>query len=598
MSVKSLVKLIFLLLAPLCLVQCTKVAETQPQPVKVAQVRSPYSMPAEAYLAMANQQTGTEKDGLILLAAGRFVSDGQWQQAQTLLTTLKETDLLATQEKQILLAKIDMVGDHPKEAIARLARVNDYHSLPLFYQLEYHETLASAYDAVHNPAYAVNERVKLDHLLTDPSALSRNRRFLWLDLTKIPQEELTSLSVETKNKELQGWFELALIPKQYAGNEGKIISQVQHWQTEYSTHPANNILPTSFEKLELTHKKNKQVALIVPLTGSFAGPGGAVRDGFIAAQQADNKHQISLQLYDSNSADVNQLYEKAVADGADYVVGPLLKSDVAKIEIVDHPVPTLLLNDTEAVKTPNAYHFGLSPANEARQVAVKAGRKGLKRVLIITPTGSWGDEIVAAFTSQWRENGGTIVDKLSYDNTTDLSTAVREVLHVSAKDAKEKQFKPGSEEALQAGPKRRQDVDMIFLLAYPSKARQIMPLLKYYFAGDIPVYATSTVYAANTNKMRDRDLDGIIFCDMPWVFNHQLANKNWPEQFNSYNRLYALGMDSYVLSTQLNELLLFPAIGINDKNGILYLNQAQQVARIPAWGKFSGGIARLTNETI
>ncbi len=52
---------------------------------------------------------------------------------------------------------------------------------------------------------------------------------------------------------------------------------------------------------------------------------------------------------------------------------------------------------------------------------------------------------------------------------------------------------------------------MVFLLSYPSKARQIMPLLKYYYAGDVPVYATSSVYTGGVNVMKDRDLNGIIF---------------------------------------------------------------------------------------
>lgn len=91
--------------------------------------------------------------------------------------------------------------------------------------------------------------------------------------------------------------------------------------------------------------------------------------------------------------------------------------------------------------------------------------------------------------------------------------------------------------------------------------------------------------------MKDKDLDGIIFCDMPWVFQHQMGTRNWPEQLNSYNRLYALGMDSFALASQLNQLLLFPAMGIHDKSGVLYLNRSQQVARVPAWGRFKGGVA-------
>ena len=139
-------------------------------------------------------------------------------------------------------------------------------------------------------------------------------------------------------------------------------------------------------------------------------------------------------------------------------------------------------------------------------------------------------------------------------------------------------------------PRRRQDFDMIFLLAYPSKARQIMPMLRYYYAGDVPVYATSAAYSGASNAQKDRDLEGLIFCDMPWVFHHQMGHKNWPEQWNSYNRLFALGNDSFMLATRLNQLLLFPAIGLGDGSGALYMNANQQIARVLAWGQMKQGM--------
>ena len=58
------------------------------------------------------------------------------------------------------------------------------------------------------------------------------------------------------------------------------------------------------------------------------------------------------------------------------------------------------------------------------------------------------------------------------------------------------------------------------------------------------------------------------------------GQKIGPEQLNSYNRLYAMGMDSFTLSTQLNQLFS-PAMGVDE--GVFYLS-AQQIARIPAWG--------------
>ena len=458
-------KIIFLFIAIFLLSSCTKAVETHRQMVN--QAAAPYTLPATTYLAMSKSQPSNEKQGLLIMAAGRSISDGQWQDAEHILTQLSNLSAAQQQEKSMLLAKIDVIRQEPR--------------------------------AVIKP-----------HLEDSP----------------------------------------------------------------------------------------RQMAILLPLTGPLAGPGNAVRDGFMAAHQASMvSHDISVRAYDTAAAEADLLYEQAVADGAEYVVGPLLKNDVAKVANLYHPIPTVLLNDSDRVSN-NAYRFGLSPANEASQVAAKAYNNGLRRALIIAPSGAWGDEVVAGFLSQWQQNGAYLADKFSYNDSTDLNQALRTFLHVSEKEATQKQFKAVVGQEVSHVAKRRQDFDMIFLLAYHSKARQIMPLLRYYFASDVPVFATSAVYAGSMNTMRDKDLDGIIFCDMPWVFNNQLAHKNWPEQWNSYSRLYALGMDSYALATQLTQLSALPNRGISNNSGILYLNAAQQVGRELTWGKFKGGIAHQTTDIL
>lgn len=588
-----ILKLASCLAMVICLSHCTTLVDeplAQPaQSSKKTVATTPFSMPAKAYLALAQNQTEEEKQNLLISAAGRFIYDGQWREG---LQTLQQTNNLSLEQanqKKLLEAKVALIREQGRSAIAKLASVREISSLPSFYQVQYHEILASAYDSVGSPTESVVERMKLESLLQDDLSRSMNRRLLWLTLTKLPLAELNTLALEShEGSERQGWFKLALIARQKTTNTS-IFTRVEQWQEQYPEHAANSLLPKPLDSVKpFLQQTPKQIALLLPLTGALAGPGGAIRDGFMAAAKDS---PTTIRQYDTASGSIANLYQQALNDGAEYIVGPLSKTDVATVAALDHPVPTLLLNDMDTATSTNAFRFGLSPSNEAKQVAIKAGKKGFKRALIIAPAGAWGDEIVAAFSTQWRANGGVIADKLNYGANQDLNFAVRDVLHISDSQGREKQIKQLLGQNIQTITQRRQDFDMVFLLAYPSKARQIMPLLKYYFAGDAPVYATSSVYGGSPNMMKDRDLDGIIFCDMPWVFAHQMANKNWPEQLNSYNRLYALGMDSYSLSSELNQLLLFPAMGMNDKSGTLYLSRGQQVARVPAWGQFKGGVA-------
>lgn len=584
------------------LCQCTK-AVNSPEPVVVVNKKlvSPYTLPTASYLAMAGKQDGNQKQNLLILAAGRLISEGQWRQGSAILAQTSDLTAVQLNEKNLLLAKVDVMRDRSKAALTKLASIHEIGSLSLYHQIQFHELLAQSYRATRNHAQSVSERIKLEPLLVDNESQISNRRTLWLTLINLPQAELNTMVLETANQaELAGWLQLALISRKYRDNSGSLLTALDQWQSHFSTHPANLILPNPLDSI--TNKmlaKPKQVALLLPLTGSLSGPGNAIREGFMAAYKANiGQAATQVKMYDTDKGDIANVYQQAITEGADYVVGPLTKGQVATIAAMNHPVPTLLLNDSEVSAQENSYLFGLSPANEAIQVAVKARSKGYSRALIIAPKNDWGIEVTKAFTHQWQEKGGQVVDTFLYGSNEDLNKRIRDFLHITDSQAREKQLKQLLGDNLQSSTSRRQDFDMIFLLGYPSKARQIMPLLKYYYAGDVPVYATSSVYGGSANALKDKDLDGVIFCDIPWVFSHQMGTRNWPEQFNSYNRLYALGMDSYALATQLNQLILFPADGSKDTNGTLYLKPSQQVARVLEWGQFRQGLAHSLGDTV
>ena len=591
LSNNTLIKRFLWIVTALLLSQFAKVAESQSRVNQ--QLVNPYTMSATEYLYLSKNQTGNEQQSLEIMASGRFIYDGQWQEGLKILSTINPWSPELMREKNILLAKIDLMRQNAKAAIAKLASIHDVASMPLYYQVQYHEMLAAAYRTTSNVIDALNERIKLELLLPDELSRSNNRRALWLMLTTLPVEELNSFAVEAvTGSDLEGWIQLAVISRSNPESVQKTLNHLEQWKQHYPNHAGNAIIPTSLSQIEpYLFAPPKKIALLLPITGKLSGPGSAVRDGFMQAFELAKKTSgIDVQVYDTDKTNASRLYQQAIAEGADYVVGPLGKADVTDVASMNHPIPTILLNDIPYSVKQNAYQFGLSPVSEAMQVAARARKNGHSRALIIAPANPWGDEVAAAFTNQWLASGGHVIDTMKYSDTENITSAIKQLLHAT-ESARPTRGHPVAQ-STQAGSRRRHDFDMIFLLAYPSKARQIMPMLKYYYAGDIPVYATSAVYSGSPNTQKDRDLDGVIFCDMPWVFNHQMGSKNWPEQWNSYNRLYALGMDSFVLVTQLNQLLLFPAMGFSDRSGVLYLTPNQQISRILAWGRIKQGLAQ------
>lgn len=348
--------------------------------------------------------------------------------------------------------------------------------------------------------------------------------------------------------------------------------------------------PTTTVTPELSNAP-QHMALLLPLSGTLAGPGNAIKEGFMAAYNAKVVDQnMDVHFYDTSAKDAAMLYQQALADGADYIVGPLTKNEVTKIAALDHPVPTILLNDVTMENSHNVYRFGLSPTYEAGLIAKKAAKDGWGKCLVIAPSGSWADDVVHSFAIELQNAGGQVIDRLGYDNTSNLDPLLKNFLQfVEPSAPKLSKLLLAKKDGIE--PSRRKDFDMIFLLAYPSKARQIMPLLKYYFAGNVPVYATSAVYAGSPNKMRDKDLDGIVFCDNPRIFKQTLENKNWPETWNSYSRLYTLGMDSFTLAFHLKELLLHPNTGVHAESGVFYATPEKKLSRKLVFRQFSKGVA-------
>lgn len=610
MFIKTIkIRAFFLLTSTLFLCQCTTAVNppemATPIPVTAPKVEkkkiaNPYSKSTASYLIQAKNQEGSDKQQSLLLAAGHLISEGQWRQGAAILAQTTDLTPALKNEKNLLLAQIDLIRDRPQTALNKLTSITERDDFVLYQKIQFHELLAQAYRGTDKPLESINERIKLESLLVDDESQANNRRILWLTLTHIPQTELNSLAAKASDQSvLQGWLQLALISRKYRDNPQSLLAALDQWQSHFNEHPANHILPNPLDSIaNKIRAQPKQVALLLPLSGALQGPGTAVRDGFMAAYKNNNKTSMQVKTYDTSKGEVASLYQTALNEGADYVVGPLTKSQVAVVAALAHPVPTLLLNDADANIQENSYSFGLSPVNEAIQVALRAKNKGYSRALIIAPGTDWGKEVTHAFTQQWQKSGGRVVDTFSYAANDDLNKKMKDFLQISNSQQREKKIRELLGLKIQPVISRRQDFDMIFLLAYPSKARQIMPLLNYYYAGDVPVYATASVYGGSANPLKDKDLDGIIFCDIPWVFAHQAGTRNWPEQFNSYNRLYALGIDSYTLATQLNQLMLFPADQSHNGDGILYLKPSQQVARVLEWGQFKQGLVHSLGETV
>ena len=139
--------------------------------------------------------------------------------------------------------------------------------------------------------------------------------------------------------------------------------------------------------------------------------------GFFAGYYEANRRRgekSTIRVYDTtNHKDIQTVYDIALDNGADFVVGPLSKEDVLHLSLLPPYAlksPVLALNHHPEARTSRQFfQFSLAPETEAEQIAEKAWQKGYRSASIIVPDNAWGKRTASAFTSQWQRQGGRIL---------------------------------------------------------------------------------------------------------------------------------------------------------------------------------------------
>jgi outer membrane PBP1 activator LpoA protein len=294
-----------------------------------------------------------------------------------------------------------------------------------------------------------------------------------------------------------------------------------------------------------------------------------------------------LKIYDVAAESVSSAYTQAITEGAGFVVGPLTKEDVAAVvPLSDGRTPVLALNFlSESLSTPhNFYQFSLSPEDEARVVARRVVADGRQNGVAIVPGSEWGNRVAAAFADELSHLGGTVLDSQRYETSqVDFSDVIKRVLQVHVVKGE-----PST---------HRTDAAFVFVAAGSAGvARQILPQLKFHYAGDVPAYSMSDSFEPDPNA--NSDLDGMLFPDMPWMVANDPVTAQirdavraaWPARTARRDRLYAFGFDAYRLVPALRSKSPAEAGEISGVTGKLHLDDHNRIRRDLDWSQIKNGV--------
>lgn len=563
---------------------------------------------AKHYLTLAKSSQSPERENLLLQAAQAYIAEKKLNRAENLLVSmdvdglsnpayLQHTNLLAG----IALQQDDNFVAHDILTKPRLEQ--QWAQMSPTLEAELREKRAQSFARLGDAKLSVAERIRLSALLTSKKAEQANHDALWQSLMMIPYMELQQLALQESGDAERGWYSLAAIGKNNQSDLEHQREQLQAWQRNWHNHPARDNLPGDLRLLQsLIDKQPQKIALLLPLQGKLAEAGEAVRDGFFAAYYqalSQGRSAPEVRQYDTSQDAINA-YEQAVAEGADLVIGPIDKEKVTELSLMPAlPIPLLSLNypDTApAQPLAGFYQFGLAVEDEARQVAEQAYREGHRQAMIIIPTQEWSERSAKAFAKKWEELGGVVVSRTQFHPGSNFSTLVKDAMQIEQSQARARELQALLGTKLQTSPRSRRDVDMIFLIADPVQARQIKPTFAFHYAGDIPIYSTSQIYSGEANAKADRDLSGIRFNAMPWVFDNNNPEKQAVARHTQsaavYGRLHALGADAFRLYARLPQLAQVPDMRIFGATGSLRMQADGRIEREQAWARFRDGIVQ------
>jgi outer membrane PBP1 activator LpoA protein len=557
---------------------------------------------AGIYIGLATETLGIERDRLTLLAVEQWLDAGDANRARNAFRSIARPGSGSLRYLwDTNAAALHLYSGDADDAL-RMLEAMSRQSLPSSNRLRVEALRADAWIQKQDPVRAIELMAQRETWLDDRRGIEQNRWRLWQGLIVSDPQVLRASAEMALNPEVKAWLNLGSLAAS-TGQQGiGWVNGAVRWREANPGHPAMLIV----DRLQLPDVLNldypRQIGLLLPLSGRTAAAGHAIQNGFMGAYfstAAGLDEQQTVRVYDVNTeGGAPAAYSAAVEEGAEFVIGPLLRNNV--IDLANDilvPVPVLTLNylPDDILAPPGLYQFALAPEDEARSAAGRARADGQTRAVALVPNNDWGRRVLTSFTTEFEARGGSLLDYRTYTpSLQDFSNTIEDLMGLSGSVHRYQRLRANIGGPLQFDPRRRQDNEFIFLAADAPAGRLLKSQLKFHYSGDLPVYSTSSINAMDGRS--NADLNGIMFADTPWIVAPQswiehlpaLYNEYWPEE-RRLGRLHAMGYDAYQLIAALFAARTGPMLEIDGATGRLFLDQDGRVRRNLAWAQFQRG---------
>tara|TARA_R110001632_G_scaffold82802_1_gene183587 strand:- start:22108 stop:23883 length:1776 start_codon:yes stop_codon:yes gene_type:complete len=440
------------------------------------------------------------------------------------------------------------------------------------------DTKASILEHFGNWLDAVSLRMDLTYNLPLNEG-EDNQTKLWLAVQNLTQNEIDEL-YQQQRPLLNGWLTISGILRNQSLSIEQQLTVFENWRIENPNHPAALSPPQDFQIMSsIEDMAPKKIVLMLPMSGKLERASQAIVDGFFATfyNQKEARPQVSIINVDDYS-NINDALAAANEKQPDVIIGPLQKNNVAQVGRLDLPYPVIALNQLDINLHPkNLYHFSLSAEDEIHELITFAKQEGATKAAILNIQDTWALKQSDEFRMAATKENITITSNQSYANTPKgRQDAIQKLLLIDESYARKRRIEQWTGTKVESIARSREDLDYVFYVGKLNDAKQIRPLIDFYFADKIPMLATSTLNDSEPDKsINPSDIERILFTEVPALTPNSTTLDVLPknQSSNILRRLQALGADSYLLANKYRLFTLLPSTKISANTGIITIDE-------------------------
>lgn len=575
----------------------TKVTESLPEKVTVVE-KIETTLTAKQLMTQALTQDSNAAVNSFIQASELYLLEAKPNKALWLANQTMALTQLPLQKYQlsVIIAKSLLALEQVNKAYQSLESANNIiTTAELNHGLAYYQTLAFVQTKRNLPIAALDAKFRA--FGRNPQATSDEIDAIWQQLCQLSQWQHQQL-IKMAPPKIKGWSRLLTFANKFGDDDDRFQRYLSQWQREYNTHPAQYVV-TQLQLIEQALiNKNKNIAIIIPLSGKQERAGKVAQQGILAAY--DTNSGAALHFIDSTTLDMSTLALQLADLNIDYVIGPLLKDNVKKyLSQQELTLPTLLLNipATMALK-PYQVALSMRPEDEAIQAATTLSRQHYKQPIILSHQDKASRRIAKTFSQQWQHITGQQPETVFFNNDEKMQSQLKASLGVDLSQQRTKELDRRIKYSIKSELRNRRDIDMIYIVGLPLETKLLKPYIDVNispFADIIPVYASSRSHSAKSDRSDNRDLSGLTFTEMPWQLASKQQNaalvaeakKLWPNRSDSLQTIFAMGFDSLSLVDKISSMKNKTYVRHYGQTGILQLGDDNILKRSLIWGKYS-----------